>query len=190
MANAAITPFLTVEEYFNLDSRNERPSEYKNGLMVPIEAATEPHGAIVGNLIYLIGDALRKRDSKCSVYTQCMRVYTPDEGVYAYPDIVLACEDSRYGPESTLLNPVFIIEVLSPTTEAYDRGMKFQHYRSIPRFGEYVMIAQDRISIEHHRLDSASGKWMLYADLRDLSGSLEVLSDSLPVGEIYRRVSF
>jgi len=188
MADQAITPFVTVEQYFKLDERNERPSEYKNGVMVQVEASTRSHATIISNLVYLIGDTLRAKRWKCEVYTQCLRVFMPDEAVYAYPDIVLACEDSHYGPQSTLLDPLLIIEVLSPATQDYDRGTKFKHYRSMPRFSEYILVAQDRVSVEHWKREYH--RWVLHLHLTDLSSILDIAGGSFPLSEIYHQVDF
>lgn len=153
------TTFLSPEEYLELDSKNDRPSEYLNGRMVEIEGATENHALVLINLSTAMVTSLRQQKSPCRAYSQNIRVHMPATGLYAYPDLVLSCADRKFEAYDTLLNPVLIAEVLSPSTQDYDCGTKFASYRSIPSLQEYWTIAQDRIHLD--RWTIIQGHWTL-----------------------------
>src|SRR5690242_18639278 len=123
-------PRLTPEQYLELEraARDVR-SEYYNGRMYAMSGGTHPHAIIIGNLGSELRIALKK--SPCVVTTSDMRVRVSKTGLYTYPDIVVVCDPPQYGDthHDTILNPALIIEVLLPTTEAYDRGFKFAQYR-------------------------------------------------------------
>ena len=114
-------------------------------------------------------------------------------GLGTYPDASIVCGEPEFQgqKQETLLNPVVIVEVLSPTTEACDRGRKFEHYQSIPSLKEYVIISQDHVRIEHFARQQATGQWLLTA-MSDPAGSLELpaLGASLSIAEIYAGVTF
>jgi Uma2 family endonuclease len=118
-----------------------------------------------------------------------MRVRTPTD-LFTYPDVVVVCGEPRFDDEEfdTLLNPTLIVEVLSRSTEAYDRGIKSSRYRSIPSLSQHVLIAQDRIQVEHF-IRQAADRWLL-EELADLGQTLELPSIGcrLPFAEIYDRV--
>ena len=115
-----------------------------------MEAASYRHARIHSKLVVVIGRELS--GSGCEVFFNELRVKVSPTGLYTYPDILVICGKPAFAANErdTLTNPKVIIEILSPTTEDYDRGRKFSHYRSIPSFCEYLLIAQDRIHAEHH----------------------------------------
>jgi Uma2 family endonuclease len=180
--------FLTPERYLELDAEAERPSEYFNGFMVEVEASTPNHGSILTNLIYSITDLIRKSELDCQLRSQGQRVYLPAVSLYAYPDIVITCGVEEYGPTDTLLNPIILIEVLSPTTADYDCGRKFEYYRSIKSLREYITVAQDRVDINNWVI--LNGKWTLNETHVAMEGELQILGSSIAVRDVYRKVKF
>lgn len=185
-AAAHISP----EEYLERERKAEFRSEYFRGEMVAMSGATRWHGRIVTNLVRDLGQQLRSRD--CNVYSSELRVCISETGVYAYPDIVVTCgeENFRDSTLDTLLNPVVIVEVLSTSTENYDRGAEFESYRSIPSLMEYLMVAQDKTHLEQYTRQP-NGRWLL-ADHSDPSTRmhLECLGIDLQLADVYEKVSF
>ncbi|HUQ71770.1 MAG TPA: Uma2 family endonuclease, partial [Planctomycetaceae bacterium] len=133
-------------------------SEYYRGEIFAMAGASEVHNIIVGNLIRHLGNALEGRP--CQVYPSDMRVKCPT-GLLTYPDVSIVCGERKFDDEQrdTLLNPRVLFEVLSPSREAYDRGKKFRHYRTLPSLREYVLIAQDQVCVEKFLLPNDGGPW-------------------------------
>src|SRR5664279_880128 len=129
---------LTPEEYLAIERKAEFKSEYVQGEMFAMSGAREPHVLITGNTLSELRQQLRKRP--CKAYSTDMRVRVASTGLYTYPDVVVVCGDPHFLDENrdTLLNPTVIIEVLSNSTEAYDRGHKFELYRSQESLAEYL----------------------------------------------------
>ena len=180
-------PFISPEEYLEIDSKRDRPSEYLDGKMVPVEDSTRDHSLIATNLTVAISSSLRKKGSKCLTYTHTLRVHTPNTGLYAYPDLVMTCGEEKFGSYDTLLNPIFIVEVLSPSTQDYDRGGKFVAYRSIPSLQEYWTVAQDRIQVE--RWTIVNGHWTL----TEYNAPEQLISRpdlEVSLADIYRDIQF
>ncbi len=173
---------ITPQEYLALDDQTDCPSEYLGGVIVPIEDASPRHTKIHGNLAYCLGDAFRQSNATCSVSIQ-MRVSIPDKIHYVKPDLVVTCGKEEYAGNS-LLNPVLIVEILSPSTGDYDRGTKFESYRCIPSLKEYVTVAQDEPKVT--RWIVLKDKWTLYDTYTDMEAAAAILSWSIPLREIYR----
>lgn len=148
MASAAAKTRYTPEQYLALERKAEFKSEYFDGFIEAMSGTTRLHNLVAGNLLREIGNQLKGRP--CEVYTADMRVRVSPTGLYTYPDVVAVCGEPRFldGEFDTLLNPTLIVEVLSPSTEAYDRGGKFAHYRRLESLREYALIAQDRACVE------------------------------------------
>jgi Uma2 family endonuclease len=151
--------YITEEQYLELDEAAEQKSEYFRGEMFPIEASLA-HGMITDNLLIALSKELGS--SGCRAFSR-PRIKVSSTGLYSYPDIVIICgkphiAEKRY---DSITNPKIIIEILSPTTEDYDRGGKFVRYRSIPSFTEYLLVAQDRIYAEHW-IKQPDGGWLLH----------------------------
>ena len=131
------------------------------------------------------------RDSGWFVFAHDLRIGIPTANSYFYPNVGVVCEEPRFEDDvfDTLLNPIVVVEVLSPSTEAYDRGEKFAHYRQLPSLQEYVLVAQDRVLVEHYRRQEK--QWVL-TDYRRLDETLPFPSIhcELPLQEIYERVTF
>lgn len=146
------------------------------------------HNVIVGNLVGEIRQQLKGRP--CTVCPNDQRIHIPEEGLYTYPDVVVVCGEPRFEDErlDTLLNPVLIVEVLSPTTEAYDRGKKFQHYQKIASLAEYVLVAQDQPRVERF-LRQDGNQWLLTTTAGlESTVSLSSIQCALALAEVYDKV--
>ena len=189
MSTAAVKRY-TVEEYlaFERASRDVK-HEYYDGEIFAMAGASLPHNLVVGNLVTALNQRLRDRD--CMVCPSDMRVQSPT-GLYSYPDVSIVCGTPELADEhnDTLLNPLIVIEVLSPSTEAYDRGKKFGHYKTISSLREYVLVAQDRTAIDHFARQD-DGRWLM-TSVNDLSSELVMpaLDVAVSSGDVYAKVDF
>jgi Uma2 family endonuclease len=182
--------WITPEEYLELERKAEIKSEYLDGEMFAMSGVTLEHSTIVVNLITELNNQFV--DRPCQVLGPDLRVKVSTTGLYTYPDLVAFCgepkfEDRRF---DTLLNPQLIIEVLSHSTEAYDRGKKFAPYRTITSVREYVLVSQTECRIERFgRRDD--GNWD-YTECTDPNGSIEFTSVACRVflQRVYRNVDF
>ncbi|MCP3964319.1 MAG: Uma2 family endonuclease [bacterium] len=140
--------YLTREEYLALERVAEVKSEYIDGNMIAMPGSSPEHNLIVTNLIAQLHSQLKGRPDV--VYPSDLKVWIPDNGRYTYPDVTVVCGESRFQDDhqDTLINPTLIIEVLSPGTESYDRGRKFDFYRSIESLAEYLLITQYERRVE------------------------------------------
>jgi Uma2 family endonuclease len=179
---------LSPAEYLAIERQAERKSEYFAGEMFTMAGAVEGHNIIALNVGSELRFQLKKRP--CKVYPSDMRVKIPATVLYAYPDVVVVCGKPAFEDEvkDTLLNPTLIVEVLSASTEAYDRGKKFEHYSRIPSFCEYVLITQNQHKVEQFTKQN-DGKW-LYAVANGLAGVLKLASIDceLALVEVYDKV--
>jgi Uma2 family endonuclease len=189
MAAPILTHRYTPEEYLERERAAEAKSEYLDGAIIAMAGASRAHSLINTNLASLLNAALR--DQPCEVHASDMRVRVAAGRLYTYPDIAVVCGEAQTEDAhgDTLLNPTVIFEVLSPTTEAYDRGAKFGYYRQLPSLREYVLVAQDQLLVEPYARH-ADG-WLL-TEARDASDTLALpaLVCALPLAEIYRKVGF
>jgi len=181
-------PGYTPEEYLALEREAEYRSEYFAGEVFAMSGASERHNLIVSNIVAALHTQFRKRP--CKVYASDMRVKVSATGLYTYPDVVALCEEAQFDDDQkdTLLNPTVIIEVLSPSTEAYDRGEKFAHYRKLTSLAEYVLISQDKPHVEHY-VRQPDNQWLLSeaSRLQD-TVRLPSISSTLVLAEIYEKV--
>lgn len=179
---------LTPEEYLARERRAEFRSEYFHGEMFAMAGASQEHCLIKDNLAGETRNQLK--GTKCRVVTSDLRVKIQATGLYTYPDVVIYCDEPRFedGEFDTLLNPRTLIEVLSDSTEKYDRGRKFAHYRQIPSLQEYILVAQDEVLMERH-VRQSDGSWHI-TYFSDLTGTFEFASipARVPLAEIYRNV--
>ena len=181
----------SLEEYFELELTSEERWEYFNGEVFCMSGVSRNHGELEINLITTLDTKLRERG--CHVYPANIRVKVPIAPPYRYPDLAVLCDVpifERIGGVDALTNPTVIIEILSPSTEAYDRGDKFTYYKSIPSFREYLLVAQHRAHITHY-VRQAGEKWE-YEEVNDLNASilLPSLDCTLALSEVYRNVEF
>jgi Uma2 family endonuclease len=153
-------PRLTEEQYLEMERAAETKSEFLDGEMFAMGGARSSHNRLVWNLIEELGPQLRS--GPCRGYPSDMRVRVPSSGLYTYPDVIVVCGQPQFldDREDTLLNPSLIVEVLSPSTEAYDRGRKFEHYKSIASLKEYLLVASDRVHLDLYTRQ-ATGQWLL-----------------------------
>ena len=165
---------LTPEEYLELERKAEYRSEYYGGEMFATSGASRRHSRLGFQLNILIGEHLRNRP--CEGYTNDMRVLVESNGLYTYPDLTVACGEPRFADDTfdTLLNPTLIVEILSPTTEDFDRGKKSHWYRSIPSLQEYLILAQDVAEATLYRRQSG-GPWSVL-DFTGLDAAIELTS--------------
>ncbi len=181
---------LTPEEYLEIERKAEYKSEYFNGEIYAMAGAKRNHNKIATNISGLIWQHLKGKD--CESYSNDMRVFVPKTGLYTYPDVVVVCGEPKFQDKvfDTLLNPTLLIEVLSESTESYDRGKKFQHYRSIESLQEYVLVSQDEARIEKY-VKSGDGFWML-SEAVGLDAGIEFASIECRVAlaEVYDKIDF
>lgn len=190
MASAPIQrTYLTAEEYLELERGSEMKHELIDGEMVAMTGGNWSHGLIIGNMVTALKNRLRER--ACSVIPNDLRVRVSAE-VYVYPDIVVACSEPRLEDsfKDTLLNPTLLVEVLSPSTESYDRGRKFEHYQMLDSLKEYVLVSQNRPRVEHYLRQD--GHVWLYTEVSGLEGSIALpsLGCEVPLSEIYDQIAF
>ncbi len=183
-------PQFTPEEYLKLERTSAQKHEYSRGEIFAMGGASARHVLIVGNVARELGNQLR--DRRCTVYSVDLRVSVSPDGLYTYPDVIVVCGDPQFIDTEldTLTNPTLIVEVLSESTKNYDRGEKFEQYRQILSFAEYLLIAQDKIHVEHY-LRQNDGSWIL-TETNDPGAVIELASINcrLSVTEIYAKVSF
>ena len=175
---------MTFAEYLALEAASETKHEFLNGEIFAMAGGTPEHGALTANVIRLLGTALI--DRPCIVYTSDVRIRVLATGLRTYPDVSVACGSIERDPEdkNTIVNPVALVEVLSDSTEAYDRGEKFAHYRRIPSLRDYLLVSQHESRIEHYRRND-DGTWTL-RDV-ELAGVVQLsIGCELSVSAVYR----
>jgi Uma2 family endonuclease len=181
---------LTEAEYLEIERRSETKHEFVDGMMVAMAGASPMHVLLVTNLVGELGSQLKAREP--TVYGSGLRVKIQKSGRFTYPDVAVVCGRLELGTEQrdVLLDPRVLIEVLSESTKDYDQGEKFEQYRSIPSFTEYLLVAQDRHHVEHH-VRQKDGRW-LFEETDSLADSvvLESIDCRLALAEIYAKVRF
>jgi Uma2 family endonuclease len=183
------TTCLTPAEYLAIERKSEYKSEYIDGVIVAMTGASRKHNLISFNLAGEINRQLKGRP--CEGYAGDMRVRVPSTRLYTYPDVVVVCGEPQFEDDQvdTLLNPTFIVEVLSKSTEIYDRGTKFSFYRTIETLDEYLLVAQNEYRVEHY-VRQAEGRWLL-SDYRSLEETIELTSIEceIALSEMYDKVA-
>jgi Uma2 family endonuclease len=191
MSSAAVKTRYTPEQYLALERKSPDKHEYHDGSIFAMAGASRRHNLIAGNLYREVSSQLR--DRPCEAYIGDMRVCVAPTGLYTYPDVVAVCGEPRFQDSEldTLLNPNVIIEVLSPSTEADDRGSKFAHYRRLESLREYVLVAQDRVRVERFTRQGEGDEWLL-SELSHPEDVLRLASIAcdVPLSEIYAKVPF
>ena len=180
--------FLSPEEYLVLERVAELKSEYFRGEVFAMSGASPSHVLIVANVVAALHGQLRQ--SPCSVYSTDLRVKVNASGLYTYPDVVVICGEILFDDErkDTALNPTLLVEVLSDSTKDYDRGEKFEQYRKIPTFVEYLLIAQEHCHVEHF-VKQPTGDWLLSETNRMTNVlSLPSISCTLNLTDVYEKV--
>ena len=186
MALAARQRF-TFEEYLQLEEIAEVKHEFLDGEVWAMAGGSPEPAAVIGNVTTLLNVQLRGQ--RCRVHTTELRVRAKATGLGTYPDVTVVCGRLERDPDDrsghTVINPRVVVEVLSPSTEAYDRGEKLAHYQTIAGLDEIVLVAHDRHEIEVVRRD-ADGTWSRHLARAGETARLATLACELPVAEVYR----
>ncbi|HVF67188.1 MAG TPA: Uma2 family endonuclease [Pyrinomonadaceae bacterium] len=180
----------TADQYLDLERHFEIRHEFLDGTVYAMSGGSPAHSAICFNLNTTLGVQLR--GTSCKGFSSDMKVRAGDASLYAYPDLTVVCGEPRFHDDhgDVLLNPVVIFEVLSRSTEAYDRGEKSERYKTIETLTDYVLVSQDRALIEHFSRQP-DGTWSLTeVDGLDASLGLASINCRLPLAEVYDRIEF
>jgi Uma2 family endonuclease len=182
----------TIEEYLRIDRDSSERLDYIDGEIVAMAGGTYNHSLIIANFSRELGNRLKGKP--CTVLESNLRVSIPRNARFMYPDIPVICGkpefDSRDDRNETITNPRLVIEVLSPSTELHDRGEKFRRYRELSSLQEYVLVSQERPSIETYFRQS-DGTWLMapYFGMESVI-PLRSVETELPMTEIYAGVEF
>src|SRR5262245_32493512 len=177
--------FLTPEQYLEIERKAKFKSEYFQGEMFAMAGGSPVHGQLISNLIMRLGPNAVSRS--CLICPSDLRVRISPTGLYTYPDVVIVCGKPQLvdGRKDTITNPTFIAEVLSSSTEAYDRGVKFDHYRTLESLREYLLVSSDRISA-HLLSRQADNSWVIRsADGPDASIHIQTVDVELVMRDLY-----
>ena len=182
--------FITAADYLALERQAETKSEYWNGGIYAMSGASRNHNRITINLGAMLHARLRGKP--CEPFVSDMRVKVSPTGLYTYPDVSVVCGEPHFEDDQldTLLNPKVIIEVLSESTEKYDRGDKFAYYQTLDSLTDYLLVAQNQPYIEHFQRQ-ADGSWR-YSAVQGLETEIVIATIGcvLPLAEVYERVTF
>ncbi|MEI8022048.1 MAG: Uma2 family endonuclease [Schlesneria sp.] len=180
---------LTPAEYLKIERAASYRNEYFRGQMFAMAGGSARHSRIKTNVLGYLNSRLKGQP--CSTYDSDLRVKCPT-GLYTYPDASVLCGELEFDDEhkDTVLNPTLLVEVLSKSTEAYDRGKKFDHYRTIPSLREYVLVSQDEPMVQRF-VRNDDDTWTLSAvSSLDQAATLSSIRIDLPLAEVYERVDF
>ncbi|HRK20411.1 MAG TPA: Uma2 family endonuclease [Fimbriimonadaceae bacterium] len=187
--SAVPSPFVSAESYLAAERRAEQKHEYVDGQIYAMAGASLAHTRICSNLVH----QLRSRfgPQGCEVFSQDLRTGLRDASGYFYPDVIVLCGKPELADKNqdVLLNPTVLIEVLSESTEAWDRGGKFARYRRIESLREYILISQDQPRIDRFLRDGVEWRLSSMEDLQE-ELTLSTVGASMPLTEIYERVEF
>ena len=185
----AVKTLLTPEEYLLKEREAEFKSEYRDGQIIAMPGASRMHNLITVNISS--GFHRQLMDRNCEVYVNDMRVKVSKRGIYTYPDVVVVCDEPRFEDDhvDTLLNPTVIVEVLSPSTEDYDRNGKFSSYQTIETLQEYILVSQDDVRVEQHVRQNEKWELRIFSSLNDLL-QLGSIVCQLAIKAIYAKVKF
>lgn len=188
MSTAKFNAKMTATEYLEWERQQVERHEFYDGEVFSQSGGTRRHSLIGTNTGRVIGNLIAGND--CEVHGSDMRIHIEATGSYVYPDVSVVCPPVEGEGDDVISNPVLVVEVLSPSTEDFDRGTKFGYYRQIPALKDYLVISQDRTRVEHHFLNDGE-LW----SLRDVEGldeclKLASIQMDLPLAEIYAKVEF
>ena len=183
----------TLEEYLELDHNSEEKIEFWDGHIFTLAGVSEEHGQIEVNLLTALTLDFRKKKKKCRVFPANIRIKVPTYLPYRYPDLSALCGEAKFeklGKQDLLVNPQLIVEVLSDSTESFDRGDKFTYYKSIESFTEYILIAQHRPHITQY-VKQADNSWS-YKEINGLESKIQIVSVDceMTLKDIYEDVEF
>ncbi len=187
---SAVLKTMTPGEYLACERRAEFKSEYFRGEVFAMAGGSAKHSLIAANFIREAGNGLKGKP--CVVYSSDLRIKVSETGLYTYPDASIVCGGPQFDDEvrDTVLNPTMIVEVLSDSTEKYDRGRKSSQYRSLDSLTELVLISQNEPCVERYVRQDGGG-WLLMEE-KNLAGSVhfDSIASAIPMSEIYRNVVF
>lgn len=181
-------PKLSPQEYLAAERASQQKHEYFQGETFAMAGASFAHVTIVSNLVVALGVQLK--DRPCRIFSSDLRVKVSRTGLYTYPDVGVVCDEPQFEDEhdDTLLNPRLIVEVLSASTESYDRGKKFAHYRTLESLAEYLLVSQDQPRIEQFTRQP-TGDWLLHEVLQpDAVVHVRSIECELQLAEVYANV--
>ncbi len=187
----------TAEDYLAAEVQSDTRNEYRNGEIIPMTGGTpaHDHGTLAHNQLISALNALlwfALRGKPYSVFVTDQRLWIPDRNIYTYPDVMVTPRPAELMPnrKDTVMNPIVLVEVLSASTEGYDRGEKFAAYRTIPTVQEYVLIAQDQPLVEQYVKQSES-EW-LFAESRGLEQgvTLQSVEVEIALADLYEAIEF
>ena len=187
MSTLTAQTYLTPEEYLTWERKQPFKNEYHNGQIIAMSGASRSHNRITVDITIQLGNQLM--NSECEVFAGEMRVRTSPTISYYYPDVIVVCGEPRFEDDTfdTLLNPIVVIEVLSPSTAVFDRGEKFEHYKQLASLQEYLLISQDSVRVEHYCRQEAQWSYNTFQHLEDVL-SFASIECEVPLRAIYRRV--
>lgn len=188
--SAQSIPRLTPEQYLEIERAAEFKSEYFAGRMYAMAGGTIPHAHVIANVIVALAQAVR--DRPCIVVSSDARLGVSVEGLYTYPDLMVICGDPKFvdNRRDTVMNPSVIVEVLSKSTEGYDRGFKFAQYRRLESLQEYLLVSQSEPRLKKFRR-TAAGEWAFSESVGlDTSCRFESLDCQILLSDVYHKVTF
>lgn len=187
MSTLTAQTYLTPEEYLTWERKQPFKNEYHNGQIIAMSGASRAHNSITVDVTIQLGNQLM--NSGCEVFASEMRVRTSPTVSYFYPDIIVVCDEPSFEDDTfdTLLNPIVLIEVLSPSTAAFDRGEKFEYYKQLASLQEYILISQNSVRIEHYCRQETQWIHNTFQRPEDVL-LLPSIECEVPLRAIYRRV--
>ncbi len=178
------------EEYLEMEVVSDTKHEYINGEIVPMTGGTVAHNVIIGNLLVYLSLTLRGKDF--NIFFTDLRLWIPDRNVYTYPDLMVVAGDIAFhnNRNDTITNPILIVEVLSKSTSGYDRGEKFNFYRTVNSLKEYILVEQDRMAVEQFTKIERN-KWQ-FQSYEQSSEQVEFTSIpvSISLADLYAKITF
>lgn len=187
MSTLTAQTYLTPEEYLAWERKQPFKNEYHKGQIIAMSGASRSHNRITLDTATQLN--IQLMNSECEVFASEMRVRTSPTISYYHPDVIVVCDEPRFEDDTfdTLLNPILVVEVLSPSTAAFDRGEKFEHYKQIASLQEYILVSQDRVHVERYQCQETQWIHNTFQGLEDTL-SLASIECTLPLCAIYRRV--
>ena len=180
-------PKLTPEEYFAWEEQQDLKHEYFDGEVYAMSGGTQNHGRISIRIVSLIDSHLDEGD--CQIFNSDVRVKIQESEKYTYPDASITCDERDRQTPQFITHPCLIVEVLSPSTEAYDRGNKFELYRRSTSLREYALVSADKIAIDLHRQDHLN-RWHSFYFRAGDTVELESINLTFPIERVYRGIEF
>ena len=190
MLSTTETKYYTPEEYLALEETSEDKNEYRQGEIIPMVGATTNHNQIAGNFYRRFPLNINNQDYY--TYMETVRLWLSDYSIYTYPDVMVIKGQPLYqgNSQSNVINPLIIVEVLSNSTQAYDRGDQFKFYRSLPTFQEYILIEQSSYSVERY-YKQKDDQWLIdFVTGENAVLQLVSVDWQISFQDLYQRVNF